>query len=97
MANTIRALWASVVVQALRDLMEQPMDSIAYQDAVAFFTRDGTWAEARTSIGDFLGLHRDELARLGGRYIARREAGDHVKFRIKPPRLSHADGIENPA
>jgi hypothetical protein len=60
-----RGLWSSVVLQAIEDIENQPMQSIAFDEAVAFFTRSGRWAESRTMIGDFLELHRDDLETIG--------------------------------
>jgi hypothetical protein len=71
-----RALWSSVVLQALQDIESQPIESAAFAEAVAFFTRSGAWAEARTMIGDFLELHRDELESIGRRCIDARHARD---------------------
>ena len=71
-----RALWSSVVLQALEDIESQPIESAAFAEAVAFFTRSGAWAEARTMIGDFLELHRDELESIGRRCIDARHARD---------------------
>jgi hypothetical protein len=70
-----RALWSSVVLQALEDIENQPVQSAAFAEAVAFFTRSGAWAEARTMIGDFLELHRDELESIGRRCIDARHPG----------------------
>ena len=73
-----RALWSSVVLQALQDIESQPIQSVAFAEAVAFFTRSGAWAEARTMIGDFLELHRDELESIGRRCIGARHARDKL-------------------
>jgi hypothetical protein len=73
-----RALWSSVVLQALEDIENQPVQSAAFAEAVAFFTRSGAWAEARTMIGDFLELHRDELESIGRRCIDARHARDKL-------------------
>ena len=60
-----RGLWSSVVLQAIEDIENQLMQSIEFDEAVAFFTASGSWAESRTMIGDFLELHRDDLASIG--------------------------------
>jgi hypothetical protein len=57
------------VLQAIEDIENQPMQSAAFDEAVAFFTRSGSWAESRTMIGDFLELHRDDLEIIGQRCI----------------------------
>jgi hypothetical protein len=73
-----RALWSAVVLQALQDIESQPIQSVAFAEAVAFFTRSGAWAEARTMIGDFLELHRDELESIGTRCIEARHTSDSL-------------------
>ena len=61
-----------------QDIESQPIQSAAFAEAVAFFTRSGAWAEARTMIGDFLELHRDELELIGRRCIDARHARDKL-------------------
>ena len=73
-----RGLWSSVVLQALEDIESQPTQSLDFADAVAFFTRSGAWADARTMIGDFLELHRDELGSIGRRCIDARHVRDEL-------------------
>jgi hypothetical protein len=80
-----RALWSSVVFQALQDIESQPIQSAAFAEAVAFFTGSGAWAEARTMIGDFLELHRDELESIGKRCIDARHARDRLAAEIPRP------------
>ena len=69
-----RGLWSSVVLQALEDIESQPMQSLDFADAVAFFTRSGPWAGSRTVIADFLDMHRDQLEGIGRRCITARIA-----------------------
>jgi hypothetical protein len=86
-----RGLWASVVLQALGDIWGQPIGSLDFSQAVAFFTGTGAWAESRTTIGDFLELHRDDLEALGQRCIdARhtRESSVPETLRRSPNELS---------
>ncbi len=72
-----RSLWSAVVLQAIEDIETQPMQSLVFADAVAFFTRSGSWAESRSTIADFLDMHRDELEAIGRRCIdARRFSED---------------------
>jgi len=54
-----RALWSAVVQQAIDDVMDEPIGSLIYDDAVAFFTHTGEWAVSRTHIADELGIHAD--------------------------------------
>jgi hypothetical protein len=85
-----RGLWASVVLQALDDIWSRPMASLDYSQAVAFFTGAGTWAEARTIIGDFLEFHGDDLEALGKRCIDARHTREALPS--KTPFLS-ADAL----
>jgi hypothetical protein len=73
-----RGLWSSVVLQAIEDIENQPMQSIAFDEAVAFFTRSGTWAESRTMVGDFLELHRDDLETIGKHCINARATREEL-------------------
>ena len=82
----IRSLWLSVVIQALRDISEQSTSSVIFSEAVAFFTGSGQWARARTTVGDFLNLHRDDLEAIGRRCIEMRLAGQSMSFRAELPR-----------
>jgi hypothetical protein len=91
-----RGLWSAVVLQAIADIDSQPTQSATFAEAVAFFTRSGAWAESRTMIGDFLGLHRDDLEAIGKRFIdarsareaSTREARSPVMFGVTPLRLA---------
>jgi hypothetical protein len=85
-----RGLWASVVLQALDDIWGRPMESLDYAQAVSFFTGAGTWAEARTIIGDFLEFHGDDLEALGKRCIDARHTREALPS--KTPHLS-ADAL----
>jgi hypothetical protein len=68
--------WALVrgCAASLEDIEKQPVQWIAFTDAVAFFTRSGVWAESRMMIGDFLELHRDALEAIGRRFIDARRS-----------------------
>jgi hypothetical protein len=80
-----RGLWASVVLQALNDIWGRPIGSLDFSEAVAFFTGAGTWAESRTTIGDFLEFHRDDLEALGKRCIDARHTREASASEIPPP------------
>jgi hypothetical protein len=80
-----RGLWASVVLQALDDIWGRPMGSSDYSQAVSFFTGTGTWAEARTTIGDFLEFHSDDLEALGKRCIDARLAREALQSETPHP------------
>ena len=71
-----RALWSAVVQQAIDDVMDEPIGSLIYDDAVAFFTHTGEWAVSRTHIADELGIHADDLARAGRRITAQRRLSE---------------------
>ena len=80
-----RGLWASVVLQALDDIWRRPMESLDYSQAVSFFTGTGTWAEARTIIGDFLEFHSDDLEALGKRCIDARRSREALPSETPRP------------
>jgi hypothetical protein len=86
-----RGLWASVVLQALDDIEGQPIGSLEFGHAVAFFSGVGAWAESRTIIGDFLEFHRDDLEALGKRCINARYAREGLL-----PGTSHPPRNERP-
>jgi hypothetical protein len=71
-----RALWIQVVTQAQEDLEDEPVSSILYDHAVAFFVGSGQWAESRGVIADLLEMHPDDLFRSGPRWIAARRKRD---------------------
>lgn len=73
-----RSLWSAVVLQAIEDIETQPMQSLVFADAVAFFTRSGSWAESRSTIADFLDMHRDELEAIGRRCIDARRTREEL-------------------
>jgi hypothetical protein len=79
-----RGLWSAVVLQAIADIESQPTQSATFAEAVAFFTRSGAWAESRTMIGDFLGLHRDNLEAIGKRCIDARNAREASTREVRP-------------
>ena len=67
-----RVLWAQVVLQAKADLENEPIGSILFNQAAAFFVSRGEWAESRAVVADCLEIHPDELTRSGERWIAER-------------------------
>jgi hypothetical protein len=71
-----RGLWGAVVLQAKADIQSEPVDSIEYAHAVAFFLGAGAWERMRTVIGDFLDLHGDDLKAFGRRCISQRRAAE---------------------
>ena len=73
-----RGLRSSVVLQALEDIESEPTQSLDFADAVAFFTRSGSWAGWRTTIADFLDMHRDELEGIGRRCIDARRSMEEL-------------------
>jgi hypothetical protein len=70
--KSYRVLWAQVVLQAKADLEHQPIGSILFNQAAAFFVSRGEWAESRAIVADCLEMHPDELCRCGERWIAER-------------------------
>ena len=72
-----RNLWIAVVFQARDDLDTEDYASVEYGEAVAFFTNThGSWAQSRQDIADHLGLHSDDLTRMGRAVIAARHLRD---------------------
>ncbi len=67
-----RVLWAQVVLQAKADLENEPIGSILFNQAAAFFVSRGEWAESRIVVADCLEMHPDDLTRCGERWIADR-------------------------
>jgi hypothetical protein len=74
--QSYRVLWAQVVLQAKADLEHEPVDSILFNQAAAFFVSRGEWAESRAIVADCLEMHPDDLYRCGERWIADRRARD---------------------
>jgi hypothetical protein len=71
-----RGLWSAVVLQAKTDLETQHYTSVAYGQAKSFFLAAGEWAESRQAIADCIGVHTEELTRLGRMTIAARHLLD---------------------
>ncbi len=67
-----RVLWAQVLLQAKADLENEPIGSILFNQAAAFFVSRGEWAESRIVVADCLEMHPDDLTRCGERWIADR-------------------------
>ncbi|PPQ35038.1 hypothetical protein CCS01_09045 [Rhodopila globiformis] len=67
--HAYRVLWAQVVMQAKADLENEPIGSILYNQAAAFFVSRGDWAESRLMIADCLNMHPDDLSRVGQQWI----------------------------
>jgi hypothetical protein len=82
-----RDLYAAAVEIAAHDLDTEPYGSTDYAQSVLFFTAaSGEWADSREAIADQLGLHGDDLARLGARAIAARHLRDGgPKVRVPTP------------
>lgn len=70
--QSYRMLWAQVVLQAKADLENEPIDSILFNQASAFFISRGEWAQSRAIVADCLEMHPDDLCRCGERWIADR-------------------------
>jgi hypothetical protein len=69
-----RVLWGQVVLQAKDDLEREPIGSLLYNQAAAFFLNRGEWAESRAAVADCLHMHPDDLSRSGKRWIAERRS-----------------------
>ena len=70
--QSYRALWSQVVLQAKADLENEPIGSILFNQAAAFFVSRGEWAQSRAIVADCLEIHPEELTRSGERWIADR-------------------------
>lgn len=86
----VRSLWGAVVMQAKADIEMEPLQSLEYAHAVAFFTSGGEWAHMRTTIGDFLELHRDDLETFGRACINRRRQAEGLEPLPQPEKQSKA-------
>jgi hypothetical protein len=82
--KSYRVLWAQVVLQAKADLENEPIGSILYNQAAAFFVSRGEWAESRAIVADCLEMHPDDLCRCGERWIADRREREGLP--PEPPR-----------
>jgi hypothetical protein len=98
-----RVLWAQVVLQAKADLENEPIGSIIFNQAAAFFVSRGEWAESRIVVADCLEMHPDDLTRCGERWIAdrrRREGLEPEPKRVsraaEPLRLPHLVAVSAP-
>jgi hypothetical protein len=72
MSEPFRLLWIQVVLQAKADLENEPIGSVVYDQAAAFFVSRGDWAISRATVADCLDMHPDELYRCGERWITQR-------------------------
>jgi hypothetical protein len=70
--QSYRLLWVEVVLQAKSDLENEPIGSLLYEQAAAFFVNRGEWAVSRATVADCLEVHPDDLRRCGERWIAER-------------------------
>jgi hypothetical protein len=101
--QSYRVLWAQVVLQAKADLENEPIGSILFNQAAAFFVNRGEWAESRLVVADCLNMHPDDLSRVGQRWIAdRREREGLAPEPKRAPRstaplvLPHLVALPNP-
>lgn len=90
--ESYRRLWAQVVLQAKSDLDAEPIDSILFNQAAAFFVGRGEWAASRANVADCLEMHPDALGRCGERWIAERRQREGLE-----PAPSAAFSVRSPA
>jgi hypothetical protein len=83
-----RVLWAQVVLQAKADLENEPIGSILFNQAAAFFVSRGEWAESRIVVADCLEMHPDDLTRCGEQWIADRRRREGLE--PEPKRTARA-------
>jgi hypothetical protein len=74
-----RALWAAVVAQARDDVADEPFGLTEYRQAEAFLTADSAyWHEARAQVAAHLGVHGDDIRRVGLRLVNARRLKEGV-------------------
>ena len=88
--QSYRVLWAQVVLQAKADLEYEPIGSILFDQAVAFFVSRGEWAESRRMVADCLDMHPDDLSNRGARWIADRRQREGLAPEEPKPALQSA-------
>lgn len=80
-------LWLAVVMQAAADLIFEPWKSLQQAEAMAFFLEDGPWGQRRNEIAEELGMHGDDVRRVGRERLTARIAADPPPPGIKLPPL----------
>ena len=80
-----RDLWVAVVLQAKDDIENEPLDSNDFAQAVAFFIGSGSWVQNRTTIGDYLDLHGDDLEKMGRRCVNQRRIAEGLEPLLVQP------------
>lgn len=83
-----RGLWAAVVLRARDDILGAVVfGSAPYGAAEAFFTAPGDWSTSRQHIADCLGVHVDDITRMGRAAInARRAEHGLAPLPVEPPK-----------
>lgn len=82
-AISAHSLWAAVVMRAVYDIEAAELDSTTYEQACSFFTAPGEWAESRLAIADCLGMHTDDVARIGKRAIVARRLAEGLPLELE--------------
>src|SRR5450631_2344997 len=90
--ESYRCLWAQVVLQAKADLDDEPIGSVLFNQAAAFFIGRGEWAASRANVADCLEMHPDALGRWCERWIAERRQREGLE--PAPPAVF---GVRSPA
>jgi hypothetical protein len=101
-----RTLWVSVVLQASEDLDTCDRLTLDYAQALSFFFGRGDWRRSRADIAECVGLHVDDLQRLGRQTLAARRlregepavtpASDPVPVIVHPLALTVTPGADTP-
>jgi hypothetical protein len=81
-----RTLWTQVVLQARDDLADADRLSFNFNQAYAFFTGRHDWRRSREDIAECIGLHVDDLERLGRQTLAAR-TDQAVEQKVEPVKL----------
>jgi hypothetical protein len=79
------------VLQAKADLEDEPIDSVLFSQAAAFFVGRGKWAASRATVADYLEMHPDQLAQCGERWVAARRQREGLE-----PAPPAALGVRSP-
>ena len=91
--QSYRVLWAQVVLQAKADLENEPIGSIIFNQAAAFFVGRGDWAQSRVIVADCLNIHPEALSRCGERWIADRREREGLE---PEPKRERGPGERHP-
>jgi len=79
----VPSLWAAVILRALKDIEEEPYDSLLFNEARDFLTGGGAWGQSRQDIAEQVNLHGDDIRRIALAQLAQRASHDPPP--VRPP------------